>query len=489
MKKYLKFAIAAALLSTALLGCKKTSDDPAPVADGNTTVVGDGVVAVNLQNKDGVAANGIGTMTLDASKKYLLKGQVFVRSGQTLTIPAGTVIFGEKRTKAVLIVDRGGKIIAEGTENNPIVFTSAQNQGERDKGDWGGIVLLGNAKTNQTNPTIEGISPSVTFGGDNDTDTSGVLKYVRIEYAGIEISPDNETNGLTFGGVGSGTKIDYVQVSYGGDDSFEWFGGKVDAQHLVSFCGWDDDFDVDFGYSGRVQFGLVIRDPFSADQSTSNAFECDNNASGNASRPLTSAVFSNITALGPRDHTSRNISGNHGSAMHLRRNAAVSIFNSFFIGFPVGVFIDGSAAQDNYTATGGDSSAVLSKNLLVALQVWRGTSSSATAAILTNNPQSATIFYADNDTVTVIATELNSATQPNYSAIGVSSSNMFGQYSKATYPSNPNFSVSSGTLSSGAAFTHAKVSSWFTSTTYRGAFGTTDWTDNWTDFRPNDRRY
>lgn len=197
------------------------------------------------------------TQTLTAGQAYLLKGQTFIPSGVTLTVPAGTVIKGDKPSKAVLIVQPGGKLVANGTASSPVVFTSAQPVGIRDRGDWGGIVLLGDAWVNQTLlPAIEGITPIQTYGNitsptTNETQNAGTLTYVRIEYAGIELTPNNETNSLTMGGVGNGTQIDNVQVSFGGDDGFEWFGGSVNAKHLISLSSWDDDFDTDFGWGEK----------------------------------------------------------------------------------------------------------------------------------------------------------------------------------------------------------------------------------------------
>src|SRR5690606_4542695 len=176
------------------------------------------------------------TQTLSKDNKYLLKGQVFVRDGQTVTIQPGTVIFGDKATRATLVVDRGGKIIANGTQSEPIVMTSSQPAGIRDRGDWGGLVILGKANVNQPNPAIEGITPEVNFGttqsNEFDDDNSGVYKYLRVEFAGIELTPNNETNSITMGGVGRGTEMEYLMVSYGGDDGFEWFGGTVNGKYL-----------------------------------------------------------------------------------------------------------------------------------------------------------------------------------------------------------------------------------------------------------------
>ena len=181
------------------------------------------------------------------------------------------------------------------------------------RGDWAGVVLLGNAPTNasfngqQGVGEIEGgINNSDGLGlyglgaSSNPADNSGILRYVRIEYAGYAFFPDKEINGLTFGGVGNGTIVDYVQVSYANDDSFEWFGGTVNCSHLISFRTLDDDFDTDNGFSGKVQFGIALRDSAVADISKSEAFESDNDANGSQLLPQTKAIFSNMTVIGPR---------------------------------------------------------------------------------------------------------------------------------------------------------------------------------------------
>ena len=146
------------------------------------------------------------------------------------------------------------------------MFTSAQAPGNRKPGDWGGIIVLGNAPNNQGEMTIEGGVRS-KHGGTNPADNSGVLSYVRCEFAGVEYSVDNEINAITFGSVGSGTQVDHIQVSYSGDDSYEWFGGTVNAKHLVAIGTWDDDFDTDNGFCGKIQFAMCLRDPNVADKS------------------------------------------------------------------------------------------------------------------------------------------------------------------------------------------------------------------------------
>lgn len=310
-----------------------------------------------LQSK--IAAN----TTWKATKKYLLKGNVYVQSGVTLTIEPGTVIMGDKASKGSLIINRGAKIMAVGTPEKPIVFTSNQAPGARATGDWGGIVILGKAPSNNgSDNTIEGISAATgddgRYGGNVADDNSGELKYVRIEFAGIALSPNNEINSLTLAGVGSGTKISYIQVSYAGDDSYEWFGGTVNCNHLVAFRGTDDEFDTDNGYSGYVQFAVGFRDPVKADFSLSNGFESDNDANGSTTAPLTSAKFANVSLFGPhatnylnpKSDTTKgfqfgNMSADYQAGAHIRRKSDLRVYNSIFMGWTVGVNLEKSSAN------------------------------------------------------------------------------------------------------------------------------------------------
>lgn len=295
--------------------------------------------------------------TWTSGNVYLIQGFLYVRSGATLTIQPGTVIRGDKNSKGTLLIERGAKLMAEGTSANPIVFTSNESAGNRAYGDWGGVILCGRATINVAGgeAIIEGGPTSQYGGGSNpdDNDNSGSLKYVRIEFPGIPFVPDKEINGLTFGGVGKSTQVDYIQVSYSGDDSYEWFGGTVNAKHLIAFRGWDDDFDTDFGFRGMIQFAVALRDKDIADPgSGSNGFESDNDASGSANTPVTHPVFSNVSVFGPKYEMSTSVNANFKRAMHLRRNTQLNVYNSVFTGFPTGLFIDGTAAQSN--ATNGD---------------------------------------------------------------------------------------------------------------------------------------
>ncbi len=286
-------------------------------------------------------------------KQYLLSGYVYVESGATLTINAGTIIRGDKATKGALIIERGAKIMAQGTASEPIVFTSNQKAGSRNYGDWGGVILCGKAPTNwSAEPTVEG-GPRSKYGGTDPHDNSGILSYVRIEFPGIAFSPNNEVNGLTFCGVGDATQVDHVQVSYSFDDSYEWFGGSVNGKYLISHRTWDDDFDTDNGYNGKNQFVVGIRDNI-ADQSGSKAFESDSYQPGGVTATglagdtsmITKPVFSNVTIVGPIvNPATPNFDPNFTAAVHIRRGSALSILNSVIFGFPAGLLMDESAAS------------------------------------------------------------------------------------------------------------------------------------------------
>jgi hypothetical protein len=283
-----------------------------------------------------------------------LNNKVYVKNNAILTIAPGTIIRGDKLTQGTLIITRGAKIIADGTAANPIVFTSNEAVGARNEGDWGGLVLLGLAKNNQPGgvANIEGIVPTTDsqFGGNFDNDNSGILRYVRVEFAGIALEPNKEINGITFGSVGSGTIVDYVQVTLSGDDSFEWFGGTVNCKHLIAYRGLDDDFDCDFGYRGKVQFALSIRDKDISDApGDSNAFECDNDATGSAAQPKTRPIFSNVTLVGPRGNGTIALPPGEKfeKAFRLRRNSAVSVLNSLVTGWEKGLSIEGAPVVAN----------------------------------------------------------------------------------------------------------------------------------------------
>jgi hypothetical protein len=284
------------------------------------------------------------TTTLTSDKVWTLKGYVYVTDGAKLIIQPGTTIISDISEKGALCIERGAQIIAEGTAAKPIVFTSGKAVGERTPGDWGGIVILGRAKTNRTSePTIEG-GIGRAFGGTNDFDNSGVLKYVRIEYAGIAAMPNSEINALTLGGVGSGTIIENVQTIYANDDAFEFFGGTVSPKNLYAFATADDDFDFDFGYTGTITNGVAKRDPQFVDSGDAgNGVECDNDGTGSPAQPYTHPKLFNMVLIGPNVSTAL---ANHNLGLRFRRATQFTMKNSIVWGWMKG----GLSLESNETA-------------------------------------------------------------------------------------------------------------------------------------------
>ncbi|MEO8512077.1 MAG: T9SS type A sorting domain-containing protein [Ignavibacteria bacterium] len=418
---------------------------------------------------DTLTGNITTVKTLQNNKRYLILGTVFVEQGGTLVIPAGTQLFGDKTSKASIVVKRGGYINAVGTFDAPIIFTSSQPVGSKSAGDWGGIILLGKARINT--PTgadtlgIEGISPAVYFGGQTDNDSSGVMKYCRIEYPGIALSPNNEINGLTFGGVGSRTVIDYIMVSYSGDDSYEWFGGTVNCTHLIACYAVDDDFDTDNGFRGNVQFCLDVRNPNIADVSGSNGFESDNNATPNYNAPRTQPNFSNVTIVGPLKDTTSTINPNFTRGIHDRRNSLMSIANSLIMGWPTAALLDGAGTT---CALQNDSSRIKSNIFSGCYQGYKSTNAGCSF--------DAIVYMSGNNTSYPI-NSLMQLTDP------------YGAYSTGNYsPANFNPAAGSPALT-GSNFTYPGFNN-FVNTTYRGAFSQNDtWANTWTNFRPDTVNY
>jgi len=298
--------------------------------------------------------------TLYADTTYQLSGFIKVADGATLTIQPGTTIYGDYDIPgSSLFILRGARIMAEGTAENPIVFTSERPLGQRQPGDWGGIIIVGNGITNRGAPTyIEGTgtgpeNPLVDYsGGTDNNDDSGVMRYVRIEFAGFPTAPNEELNSLTMAAVGRGTTIEYVQVLLGLDDSFEWFGGAVDHRYLVSYESADDHFDASEGYVGRVQnmiafqsirpeprpnlAGGAASDPQGIENDGCWAENCNaGNDNRSASQPYTVPVFANFTLIGPPPGAWETPSGNIG--MMLRRGVG-------------GLYVNGVVAR--YTRAG-----------------------------------------------------------------------------------------------------------------------------------------
>lgn len=443
------YFVALALILSVFSGCSKDDDN-------------DGPSETELEVIEGqITAN----KTLSADKTYLLRGYVRVMDGATLEIPAGTIIKGEQASKAALIIERGGRIKANGTASKPIIFTSDRPVGSRGIGDWSGIIICGKSTVNSADGTslYEGGSLGTgvaVYGGTSPNDNSGEFTYVRIEFAGIAIEQNKEINGLTLCGVGSGTTIHHVQVSYGGDDGFEFFGGTVNAHHLIAYRTVDDDFDFDQGYSGKLQYGISIKDPALADAvGTSRGIELENKG-GVTGGIYTKPIISNFTFIGPGSIGVQY----HGAGVHFGQNSRMVLANSIIVNargngvefntdFPAQELKDGRSAFKNNivfgnTANYGLSGVATSVFDVAALTTFMGTSANATIANLDAAGFNSTSLTAPNLTL------------------------------KNTSPARAK-----------ASFTATELSTGFTVETFAGAMESSDWTAGWASWDPKNNEY
>ena len=405
--------------------------------------------------------------SLSNDKVWTLKGYVYVKSGATLTIPAGTIIRSDVVDKGALIIEPGGKIMAMGTASAPVVFTSGQVKGQRRPGDWGGIIMLGKATTNRPTspaPVIEG-GVDRTYGGSDDNDNSGEMHYVRIEFAGIAAAPNSEINGLTFGGVGAGTQIDHIQVSYANDDAYEWFGGTVNCHHMIAWAASDDDYDCDFGFRGNLQYGISIKHPQYADiGDASNGIELDNDGTGTSAQPYTRPVFSNFTFVGSNSRA--NTQSNHNFAMRIRRSGRVVVRNSAIVGFQKGGLSLESAATSDAFVNG--QSEFKNNYIGGVINPFIGGSGST----LTNAQLEAFALANGNVKVDSVGalkfTDAMSLKKPN------------------VMPMNGSMLLSGGIVPS---FDGVLANAFFAQANFIGAIGTEDWTAGWTNWDPNNADY
>ena len=427
-------------VATIFTSCKKTKDETEPVT---TTTTGKTITITD----DG---NGIGTQKWTKNNTYLLDGFCFVNSGQTLTIEPGTVVKGKPgqgESASALIIAQGGKIMAEGTAAEPIIFTAEADNldGNIDanaRGLWGGLILLGNATINAIPSTqqVEGIpttEPRGAFGGTNDADNSGVIKYVSIRHGGTDIGAGNEINGLTLGAVGSGTIIDYVEIVANADDGIEFFGGAANVKHaLIVDCG-DDSFDWDMGYHGKGQFWLSLQ----SDDSDRNG-EHDGGTDPETGTPYTLTKVYNATYIGHEQ--SQNII--------FRDNSGGFYYNSIFVNCGEGIEVE-------YLASGADSYKQFQDgNLKIENNIFYNIAGQTDGTNATLFMKSSADGGAAQDTILAqYFTAHNTVVDP-----GVSKSNPI--------PTNPQ--------TAGQAY--PSNDSWYDAVNYAGAIGTTNWAQGWT---------
>lgn len=473
MKKIL-FGTLALVSILSVTSCVKVKFDE----DGTTTPVDPGT--------DNVISGTISSSRFYAKGTYTLKGYVYVTEGATLTFEAGSIVKSDITEKGALIIERGAKLIADGKAANPIVFTSGKAVGQRAPGDWGGIILLGKAPTNRPldpAPTIEG-GVGRKYGGSDANDESGILRFVRIEYAGIAAEPGSEINGLTLGGVGAGTIIENVQVSFGNDDAFEFFGGTVNAKNLIAFATADDDFDFDFGYTGKIQFGISMRKPDFVDAGDAgNGIEADNDGSGTTATPNTRPQLSNFTFVGPNNATGT--AANHNYANRWRRRTQFVLRNSILVGYQKGGFaVESKGAWDDYITAGVSEFA---NNLVHAVAEPYYTDSSTARIFASKSYPANPMSSADQKAMRQDAAAALKAKAEANGSITYTDANAI-MLESPFYSTTPNFLPKAGSPAlSGASFTG--MNAYFSTTTYRGAMGTTNWTSGWTNWDPQNASY
>ncbi|GAB3493734.1 hypothetical protein GCM10027341_09380 [Spirosoma knui] len=468
------------------------ANGPVGVVVGEQTVQSTGVFTVTPKSdKPVVEVQGTTFANLNWTKGniYLLRGMVYIPADYTLTIEPGTVIKGAgpeldptgKGYAGTLIVERRGKIMAMGTAAQPIVFTSAKPAGQRNYGDWGGVVLIGKSPINQNaaTPNPGGVRGTIERYGE-PLDNSGTLQYVRIEYAGAAQPSGSAArlSGLSMYGVGSGTTINHVQVSHSGSDAFAWFGGTANVKNAVSYYSFDDDWSADWGYVGNMQFGLAVRNPEVADQSGSNGLELesfDPTATVDVTpvtlvNGLTRAfpVFANLSSFAfsdtPVTTNSVNGTGAYRAGLSLRRNASASIYNSLYYGYPEGIRLEAASTADGLTNGLIDLKGVVLANVLTPV---------VGAGAITNEEANAYFSAAGRANQIVPTSALATLLVPSF-----------------TSTTAPSFVLQAGSpLLIGAVVDTKLNNSFFVAAPYRGAFGTEDWTKGWTNFNPQTTDY
>jgi hypothetical protein len=487
-------ALAATLLATTTLaacGDNDTPTQPTPNPGGSGNAVLSGSIAANR--------------TLSADTVYTLRGFVYVNSGATLTIPAGTRIVGDTTALgSALFVLRGARIVANGTASAPVVFTSARTPGNRSPGDWGGLVIVGNARANRTgNIIVEGSNGSVVganpdgiiyTGGTVDTDNSGSLRYVRVEFAGYATLTDAELNSVTLAAVGNGTTIEYVQALAGLDDHFEWFGGTVNGRYLVSYESGDDHFDGSEGYRGLNQFliglqttyltprpgaGAVSADPQGFEIDGCNGGGCVAPSGANAQSAgrddglWNMNVFANFTVIGPA--TGVTVPGSGGVGAVLRRGTGGYYLNGVLARWPRGAI----SLRDSTTNNRFLADSLIVRNVLFA---ENGGANGGFDAAGTNFGQ-ASAFTARNSAIEVAAANVTAASL--FTALPATPTSG----GSLDWSPSANSPLSSGGLNSFATTPRiaARVGSFIVPTSYRGAAapGGVKWWEGWTSYARN----
>ncbi|MCO4293696.1 hypothetical protein NF867_12555 [Solitalea sp. MAHUQ-68] len=459
MKKSIKFIV----LISSLLGiasCSKDSDDP----------------TVPPTTKTETLPNSITTdRTLDAGTSYLIDGQLFVKNNAVLTIPAGTVIsfvkHDEASNKGALIITQGAKLMVNGTVNKPVVFTSAEKN--KAPGDWGALIILGKAPTNIGTGNVEGlaVSDDTKFGGNVSDDNSGSINFLRLEYCG-GINPDGEeewtidkASGLCLESVGSGTIIDYVMVSNSKDDGYQFVGGTANITHLIAYNNGDDDFDFDYGFTGKMQYLISYRTQLTSNHALrANALESYNDAVPTANAPLTRPIISNMTIIGPQGMETTKTNLNQG--VYIRKGTRFVFQNSIIAEYPQGALMTCPRTRPPLLQNNGSE---FKYNLVQSDNADR-TFSYDTGS----DPAGFTGIIADAGTKDFALNNVNH----NELFIASADLKLTNMYSA----NGPNLTLqTSSPAMTGANFEGPNFSSFFNVVPYRGAVGTSNWAvaSNW----------
>lgn len=421
-------------------------------------------------------------MTLEQNTQYLLKGTVVVKNNATLTIPSGTVIDVEYQSessgKGVLIISRGSKLQINGTDASPVVFTSAAS--DKKPGDWVGIVILGNAPTNLGTATVMGLpaTADTEFGGSAENETSGSLKYLRIEYAG-GLNPANEAewgrdmaSGLSLNGVGSGTAIDHVIVSNSKDDGYQFVGGTVNARYLIGYNNGDDDFDFDRGYTGKLQFLVSFKSALSPYAIRANGMESLNDTDASEAQPYTRPVISNMTIIGPNGVNTD--LANQSQGIYIRKNTRFNVRNSVIAGY----------------ANGGlmlciKTKPILLNNLGSEFKYNLVNCDNADRSFTFDSDGSGTKIIPDPEVAGYAVLTQGAAMKPSINNNKILNAMPDLQIRNSNPVVASDLSPLSGSiLLSGADFSDAQFSTFFTSVNFRGAIGTENWTAaSWTNWK------
>ncbi len=457
MKNSLKLFLVLSLIIASFSACNKDEEtDP----DLNATVYKDvnGVVTVTDKGK------GTGTMTWTSDKIWVLNGLVFVNESQTLTIDPGTIIKGKPGQEvdaSALIVARGGKVMANGTQSLPIIFTAEADQGNlsmNDRGLWGGVIILGKGKLN-SNPgetAIEGIptsEPRGLYGGNDDSDNSGVFTYVSIRHGGTDIGEGNEINGLTLGGVGSATIIDYVEVLANKDDGVEFFGGAPRLKHiLVAYVG-DDSYDYDEGFSGYGQFWIAVQDE--AGGAGDRLGEHDGGTDPETAQPYAIPNIYNATYIGRGTAAGKRV-------ITFRDNAGGKYYNSIFVNQAKGIDVEILEGAQNSYKQFEDGNLLI--NNCIFQNVADGTAAGIFKLSYPTDPPPGVDFQAKIDAAIPVWVAHFSNGSNTMENLGITASN-------PVPASGANSGVTPG-------------DTWFTNVSYQGAFepAGTNWAAGWTLF-------